>query len=516
MTIVNLQSILLGAILAAGAATDSVAQRVPPAAPAVPAPPIVSVVPDLPGPPVLPFLPLPPVPPVPPVVSITPDAPFLPFQPFLPLPPDLPFAFEPFASDFAFPLMPPMPPFSPSLSVELQQPRPGPQPRPVRAPRPGSSASAGEQLYREARELIDEGRFERAIQQLDRLAGLAAAANAARADAALYWKAYAQGKLAQAAEALATISEMQKRFPDSRWGKDARALEVQIRQASGQAVSPDAQADEELKLLALRGLMQTDADRALGMIEQLLAGNSSVRVKENALFVLSQSRSPRSREIIRNVAKASGSNPDLQLRAVRYLGAIGGADNRQLLDEVYRSTNDLAIKRAILRSLMTAGDRERLVSLARSESAAELRAEAIQQLGAMRATTELADLYRTEAVVEVKRRLLQAMAASGMFDRIAELTKTEKDPQLRRLAVRNLAAMGAVRSGEQLRSIYVSETDADVRREVVNALFAQQNPEVLVALARAEKDPAMKRDIVSKLSVMKSKVAVDYMLELLK
>jgi len=32
---------------------------------------------------------------------------------------------------------------------------------------------------------------------------------------------------------------------------------MQVRQASGQAVSPDAQTDEELKLLALRGLMQT-------------------------------------------------------------------------------------------------------------------------------------------------------------------------------------------------------------------------------------------------------------------
>jgi hypothetical protein len=38
----------------------------------------------------------------------------------------------------------------------------------------------------------------------------------------------------------------------------------------------------------------------------------------------------------------------------------------------------------------------------------------------------------------------------------------------------------------------------------------------LVTLARAEKNPEMKKDIVSKLANMKSKEATDYLLELLK
>ena len=105
-----------------------------------------------------------------------------------------------------------------------------------------------------------------------------------------------------------------------------------MRQASGQAVSPDGQPDDDLKLLALRGLMQSDPERAVPMVEQILSGNSSIKVKENALFVLSQSRSARAHEILGNVAKG-GSNPDLQMKAIRYLGAMGGPENRQLLDE---------------------------------------------------------------------------------------------------------------------------------------------------------------------------------------
>ena len=38
----------------------------------------------------------------------------------------------------------------------------------------------------------------------------------------------------------------------------------------------------------------------------------------------------------------------------------------------------------------------------------------------------------------------------------------------------------------------------------------------LVEIAKAEQDPAMKREAVQKLSIMHSKEATDYMLELLK
>jgi DNA-binding SARP family transcriptional activator len=90
-------------------------------------------------------------------------------------------------------------------------------------------------LYRQARQSIDQGRYETAIEQLDRLVGLAVAN---RVDAALYWKSYTLAKQGQRAAALATLADMQKRFADSRWLKDARALEVEIRQASGQGSRP--------------------------------------------------------------------------------------------------------------------------------------------------------------------------------------------------------------------------------------------------------------------------------------
>jgi HEAT repeat protein len=290
---------------------------------------------------------------------------------------------------------------------------------------------------------------------------------------------------------------------------------VEVRQASGQTVSPAAQDDDDLKLMALRGIMDSDPEQAYPIIEKMLSGANSPKVKDRALFVLSQGRGARARDIIANVAKGN-ANPDLQLRAIRYLGIMNGAENRQVLADVYKTSPDVSVKRAILRSFMVAGDRERLLAVAKTESAPELRGEAVQQLGVMNAGAELNELYRTEASVDVKKRILQAMFVGNQSDRLIELAKGEKDPELRKTAIRNLGLMKRTGTSEALVSIYGSDSALDVRKAVVNALFLQNNGKALVDLARAEKNPEMKKEIVSKLSIMKSKDATDYLMELLK
>ena len=381
------------------------------------------------------------------------------------------------------------------------------------APLDSDSDDRADELYSDGREAIEEGKYDRALERFDRLIAL----KSNRTDAALYWKAYSLTKLGRGADALGALSDLQQQFKDSRWIRDARALEVEIRQTSGQRVSPEAQTDDELRLMALRGLMQSDAERALPIIEQMLAGTNSPRVKDRALFVLSQSNSPRAREIIANVAKGA-ANPDLQLRAIHYLGIMGGADNRQILADVYRASSDPAVKRAIIRSFMVSGDRTRLLGLAKSESEAGLRGEAVQQLGVMGAHAELADLYSTETSVDVKKRIIQAMFVGGSADKLIELARTEKDPQLRRAAVRNLGLMGSNRTADAIKAIYLaSDSTPEIRKEAVNALFLQNNGRVLVELARAEKDPALKKELVAKMSIMHgSKEVTDYLLELLK
>src|SRR5687768_4177739 len=79
-----------------------------------------------------------------------------------------------------------------------------------------------ERAYQQARKLVDKGQWEEALKALND----AIAKGGSRADGALYWKAYVQGKLNQRAEAMETLAELKKTFPESRWLNDAKALDV--------------------------------------------------------------------------------------------------------------------------------------------------------------------------------------------------------------------------------------------------------------------------------------------------
>ena len=298
---------------------------------------------------------------------------------------------------------------------------------------------------------IDRRDYENAIQSFDAVI----AAKHARADGAMYWKAYAQNRLGRRDQALATLAQLQKDHPQSRWLNDAKALEVEVRQAAGRPVSPEAEGDEDLKLLALNSLMRSDPERSVPVVEKVIKDpKASPKVKERALFVLAQSRDERARSAVVAVAKGSG-NPDLQMKAVEYLG-MSGKENAPLLQEIYNLSNDTNVRRAVVRGYMMSRDSERLLAVAKSEQNADIRREAIHMLGTMR-----------------DEKVAAALA-----------------------------------------SLYGS-ADASSKQAILDSLMIQNNAKGLIEIARKETDPRLRQQAVERLSVMKSKEATDYMLEVL-
>jgi HEAT repeat protein len=364
-------------------------------------------------------------------------------------------------------------------------------------------------LFDQASQLMDAGRWKTAADAFANLAAM----KGSRADGALYWKAYSQDRLGRRAEALATLAELSTAYPSSRYLRQAQALDMEVRRRAGQPVSPDTQPDDELKLIAVNSLMMSDPDRAIPELEKLLQ-NGSPRVRERAVFVLAQSSSPRARQTLVALARGS-STPELQEKAVRYLGAMGTPDSRATLADIYTSAADVEVKREILRAFMLSGEKDRLVAAARTEKNPELRAEAVRQLGMMSAEDALREMYQQEQVAAVKKQIIEALFAGGNVERMTDLARTEKDPALRAVAVRNLGVMGG-KTAPLLLQIYDTDKDSTVRRAVLEALFVQENSAALVSLARKESDIAMKKAIVEKLSLMRDKVATDYMVELLK
>jgi HEAT repeat protein len=372
--------------------------------------------------------------------------------------------------------------------------------------------SAGEDKdYRRGRTALDASRWEDAIAAFSD----SAARKGAAADGALYWKAYAQNRAGQRDAALATLAALRQQYPSSRWSNDAQALEVEIHARTGAPVNPAAESDDDLKLIAINSLMQSDPKQALPILEKLLKSNSSPKLKYRALFVLTQSGSPEARKVLSGIA-LGGSNPDLQRAAIRYMGMMGGDDVRRELASIYGSSTDKDVRLAILQAFMVSGSREFLLNAAKIEKDPDLRRAAIHDLGVSGGQDELWQLYQSEGSVENKEEILKAMFVGGNSAHLVEVARSEKDPRLRLAAIRSLGMMGDHGSGDVLVSIYHSGQDRTVREAILNALFIQQNGKALVDLARNEQDPQMKKEIINKLALVHSKESTDYMLEILK
>ena len=396
----------------------------------------------------------------------------------------------------------------PRPSKLAEPPAPPEPPRPPKHIEPRIHVGVGDRSYQRGTSALDAGRWEDARQIFDSIAG----EKGPRADGALYWRAYAENRLGRRDQALATLASLRQQYPASDWLNDAQALTVEIQQQAGKPVDPNAEANEEMKLIAINVLIGQDPERAIPLLEKILKSGSSPALKDRALFVLTQNKSPQAQQLLIAIAKG-GSNPDLQLRALNYM-AIGG--NKNVAGDIvgiYNASHNTAIKKQAISSLMMAKASDELFNIARNEQDSVLRDDAIRNLAMLRQSDKLAQLYQAGIG---KDMVLENMFMLGDPARLLEIIRTEKDPKLRGTAIRSLGLMRSSQAGDGLVALYAGEQDLAVKKQIVEALWLQRNAKALVDLVKKESNIEMKKDIVNKLSMMKSKEATDYMLELLK
>jgi HEAT repeat protein len=374
-------------------------------------------------------------------------------------------------------------------------------------PQAADKANAHEdQVYASAKDALDQGEYDNAVKGFDEVWRI----RGRKADAAMYWKAYSLNKAGNRAQALALIAEFKKTYPKSTWIREADIAEQQWRGSA----NPESISDEELKLLALQSLMSSDPEKAVPLLQNVIQGNNSPKVKDKALFVLSQSGSPKAQEILMTLAKAN-NQPDLQKRAIRYMGMNGNKGNRAVLKEIYNSSADLSVKKTVFQAWLMSGDKEDVLAVARAEKNPELRKEAIRYLGMLGGRDELRQLYKEATDPDAKENLLQSMGMAGDAEGLNEAAASEKDPRVRKQAIRDIGMFGGEGATKALLTIYNTNNDLETRKEVANALFLHGAGKELVALARKETDPQMKRELIQKMSLMQSPEITEYMMEIL-
>lgn len=425
------------------------------------------------------------------------------------------------------------------------------------------------EAYQKAKAELDAERWENAAGKFDEVIKMKGRFE----DASMYWKAYAFSKMGRSTQALKELEKLyEEDYSASRWRKDARALELEIRQRLGQNVSPDAQDDEELKLIVIEGLMHTNSERAVPMLKKILDGNNSSKLKERALFVLGQSDSPEAHQIIGDYARGA-SDPDLQMQAIQSIALYGGDDNGAMLKDIYSTATDPDVKAKILQSYLLTGDSDNLLQVARTEKNADLREKAIsvlglmgrddalwdlyqneadtdvrekiiesfmitgsadrlqaiakgdanrdlrmkaiQQLGLVDGEAELWDLYQTEQDLDVREKILDGLWLGGNTDKLIQVARTEKNKDLRGEAIEKLGLTGDETAESELVTLYANETDPDIKEKIMSAMFLQGNVDGLIQIARTEKDRDLRKAAISKLSIMGDDRATDFLLELL-
>jgi hypothetical protein len=348
----------------------------------------------------------------------------------------------------------------------------------------------------------------------------------ARTDGALYWKAFAQSRMAQPDASLATLTTLEKDYPQSRYLNDARVLEADVRKMSGQHVDVSTlDANDDIKLLAINGIADSAPEKAIPLLEGVLNSTNSLAVKRRAIYVLALSDDARAHQILLRYAKGEG-NPDLQSEAIRYLASRRDQTTTPAeLKQIYDATTDAGVRRAIIEGYRNAGDTASLVAIAANPSEQmDLRRLALANLTVGFNGQNGQDawgLYQQLSAASdapLRQQIVGALGAANDVDHLAQVAKTDADENVRNRAVLALGGQPADRTGRLLTDLYAARTDAGSRRAIIAALAQQNNADALIMLARQESDLTLKRDLVRQLSSMagKNETAANYLMEVIK
>src|SRR5262249_31960541 len=148
-----------------------------------------------------------------------------------------------------------------------------------------------DEVYSSGQDALNEGEYDDAVKAFDSVIKM----HGRKVDAAMYWKAYALKKAGNKTQAQAMLNDLRKGYPQSRWLGEAAKLEAEMKEGKVDVSGCD---DEETKAIALQALMNSDSERAVPILEKVIHGNCSPKMKDRALFVLAQSSSDKAQQIL--------------------------------------------------------------------------------------------------------------------------------------------------------------------------------------------------------------------------
>lgn len=426
----------------------------------------------------------------------------------------------------------------------------------TRAPAPWLAEDPADSLYRLGRAALSRQQFQAAAEHFGELNRRFP--RSGYAGDALYWEAFARYRLGGDSElktALARLEDQRRRYPRAATTGDAEALATRIRGelarrgdvASAEAVTVEATAageaevavagrapdgrytgtratvtsprgggragrecddDSDVKAAALNAVLQMDSERALPLLNRVLANRTEATacLRRKAVFLVAQKAGPQTEDILISTAQQD-PDPEVREQAVFWLSQVSSPRAVAALDSIAQRSSDPGLQEKAVFALSQQRDPRAAQALRaiaeRKDVRKDIRGNAIFWLGQSKSGggEYLRGLYTRLDDDELKEKVIFGIAQSGQVeDRrwLLEMARNARESvEMRKKAIFWSSQGGT--SAEELGGLYRTLQETELKEQVIFALSQVKGPgavDQMIEIARKDKDPEMRKKAV--------------------
>jgi HEAT repeats/Outer membrane lipoprotein len=399
----------------------------------------------------------------------------------------------------------------------------------------GNDASV---VFSSARDLITDGEWAKAQEKFSQY--VSSYPNEKNIEAAMYWLAYTQNKLARYDQCRSTIDRLLEKFPNTTWKDDARVLlaqvpgayaigyadqvsslratpaitavpavdgsiiyapaapmaQVAVTPAFGQGIGvggeatiyrlddldrPAADDDPcEFKIVVLQALFQTDLQRGIMAATEWLKPGSTqtVRCKSAALTLLGRNGGKSVTPVILGLAR---NEPDIKLRA-RAISVLGATNDDTVIDAL----RDFALN-------------------SQENNIVEAAVYALSKHTGDRAITVLSEIAASGKMTAPRKFAISSIATrpgEPAVDALFRIYDADQSVEIRKAVISAFANRKSERAGNRLLEIARGSDNIELRKAAISAISRRGGDkaiEFLLNLYDSEKNEELKDQIINSL-----------------
>jgi hypothetical protein len=414
-------------------------------------------------------------------------------------------------------------------------------------------ADPADSLFRAARDAMSKGDYKKAADLFRDLRKRYPKSD--RVSEALYYEAfslYRRGESGDLNRALGALDALKASYPSVASKGDANSLRTRIcgelakrgdsdcaeqiteranddkrRASKGSGDCPSGDEDDDERVIALNALLQMDGERALPILEKVLARRDkcSERLRRKAVFLVSQKNTPATADIL---MKAAHDDPDSEVReqAVFWLSQVHDERVVDMLNTILADAKDQALQEKAIFALSQNRSAKAGAALRayaeREDAPSELREKAIFWLGQNRSSANaeyLRTLYAKIKNDDLKEKIIFSLSQQrGMNDKwLLDIVMNPKESvELRKKALFWAGQGGADMT--QLNGLYQSINDREMKEQLI-FVYSQRREaaavDKLLEIAKGEKDRELRKKAIFWLSQSRDPRVVQFLQELI-